>query len=173
MNRKLISPRIFTPLVLVLMAGFFVFDSSNLAAGEPGDQPACKTAQEVIERNLAALGGEGRLRAVKAMTIKGTTGSALLTGGQDVTLYLQKPDMMKQEGLFQIYLYDGWRVIFNNGGSKSALAGTDLEEYRYRLGFYHNCFSLLKWEESFPSAVLEGVKRYGPARQYVVRFPCS
>ena len=43
----------------------------------------CRTPQEVIARNLAALGGEERLRSVRTLVIGGSVGSALLTGGEE------------------------------------------------------------------------------------------
>ncbi len=51
------------------------------------------------------------------------------------------------------------------------MTGGTLEGMRYRLGFYHNAFSLLNWEQYFDTAELAGVKDYGLARQYELRFP--
>jgi hypothetical protein len=74
-------------------------------------------------------------------------------------------------GLFRIILCSGNKRINNSGTSKEKILGGDLEGINYRLGFYHNCFSLLNWESFFPDAELVELKKYGPAAQYRIRFP--
>jgi hypothetical protein len=132
---------------------------------------AALTAGDVIDRNLEAVGGAENIRAIETMILKGATGSALLPPSEEITLYLRKPDSFKQVGSYRVILCDGGRFLFNDGGELTELQGGDLEGMLYRIGFYHNAFSLLKWERYFPSAKLLGTRRYGPAQQYEILFP--
>jgi len=149
-------------LILLLTA----FSVSAAAAG--GD---CRTAREVIEKNLEAVGGAERIRAVESLVLEGASGSALLPPSEEVTLYLLKPDRLKQVGDFRIVLCDGGRCIHNDGVEEQEMSGGTLEGMRYRMGFYHNAFSLLNWEEHFDRAELTRIKDYGLARHYELRFP--
>jgi len=128
------------------------------------------TAQEVIARNLEAVGGAEKIRGIEGMTIEGLTGSALLPPTEEVTLFLKKPDRMRQQGLFRIILCKDGKVFYNNAGDQRELTGDALDGLNYRIGFYHNAMSLLKWEDAFATARLEGKKRYGPSDQYVLRL---
>jgi hypothetical protein len=129
------------------------------------------TAQQVIAANLDAIGGADRIRAIDTMVITGGTGSAMLTSTEALTLYLARPERFKQQGLFRIVLADGDRLVVNTGREVRELEGSAAQELAYRLGFYHNAFSLLEWEPFFAAAELEGTKRYGPTEQYVLRLP--
>jgi hypothetical protein len=129
------------------------------------------TAQEVIARNLQAVGGAEAIRAIDTMVISGGTGSALLPSTEDVTLYLARPERFRQQGQFSVLLADGERALYDNGVEQTEITGSNAEELGYRLGFYHHGFSLLAWEESFPRAELVGIKRYGPIEQYQLRLP--
>jgi hypothetical protein len=131
---------------------------------------AALTAEEIIDRNLRAVGGADGIRAIETMILRGATGSALLPPSEEITLYLRKPDSFKQVGSYRVILCDGGRYLFNDGGEPAELEGGDLEGILYRIGFYHNAFSLLKWERHFASATLLGLKRYGPAEQYEILF---
>jgi len=131
----------------------------------------CRTAREVIEKNLEAVGGAEKIRAVESLVLRGASGSALLPPSEKVALYLLKPDRLKQVGDFRVVLCDGTRCIYNDGTEETEMTGGTLEGMRYRVGFYHNAFSLLNWEAHFDEAVLAGVKDYGLARQYELRFP--
>lgn len=131
----------------------------------------CRTAREVIEKNLEAVGGVERIRALESLVLRGASGSALLPPSEEVTLYLLKPDRLKQVGDFRVVLCDGGRYLYNDGTAESEMTGGTLEGMLYRLGFYHGAFSLLKWEQYFDTAELAGVKDYGLTRQYELRFP--
>lgn len=128
------------------------------------------TALEVIEKNLDALGGEKKIQAVDTLMVKGAFGSALLPPSQEMTLYLKKPGLMKQEGTFSILLANAEGVVVNDGTTTRPITGADLDEIDYRIGFYHNCFSLLKWKEQFDTAELMAGKRYGAKEQHVIRL---
>ena len=110
--------------------------------------PPPPTAQEIIAGNLEAVGGAERVRAIRTMVITGGAGSALLGTPEELTLFLARPDRFKQQGLFSTVLADGGRLLANDGVEESEITGSSAEELGYRLGFYHNAFSLLKWEES-------------------------
>ena len=69
----------------------------------------CRTAREAIEKNLEAVGGIEQIRAVESPVLKGASGSALLPPSEEVTLYLLKPDRLKQVGDFRVVLCDGRR----------------------------------------------------------------
>ncbi len=149
---------------IVLLAAISLYSASA-----QGDD--CRTAREVIKKNLEAVGGVEHIRAVESLVLKGASGSALLPPSEEVTLYLLKPDRLKQVGDFRVVLCDGQRFLYNDGSEESAMTGGTLEGMRYRLGFYHNAFSLLKWEAYFDTAELTGVKEYGLSRHYELRFP--
>lgn len=156
--------------VLVVLAGLTACASTPEPVAEPlPARPA--TAQAIIARNLEALGGAGPIRGIETMVVRGGTGSALLTSAEDVTLYLARPDRFKQQGLFSVVLADDGRLVFNDGVESAEISGSNAEELGYRLGFYHNAFSLLKWEQYFPRAELVGIKRYGPTEHYELRLP--
>lgn len=143
------------------------------AAVAPQSPNMCTTAQEVIDRHFEALGGREKIREIDTLTLKGSVGSALLPSGQEITLYLKKPDKYKQVGSFRITLCNGETFVYNNGGEKVPLSKENLENLKYRIGFFHNGFSLLHWKDSFPSAELEEIKAYGPVKQYMIRFPTA
>lgn len=153
-------------VLILLLAAFSV----STAADGGGD---CRTAREVIEKNLEAAGGVEAIRAVESLVLKGASGSALLAPSEEVTIYLLKPDRLKQVGDFRIVLCDGNRYICNDGVEEQEMSGGTLEGMRYRIGFYHNAFSLLNWEAYFDEAELLGVKDYGLARHYELRFPAA
>ena len=97
---------------------------------------------EDLDVVVEAVGGAAPIRAIETMVVTGGTGSALLTSAEDITLYLAKPDRFKQQGLFSIVLADGERLLYNNGVEQTEITGVNAEELGYRLGFYHNAFSL-------------------------------
>jgi len=165
MNEKIVL------FLLLIAAGGFAACALQENTVEPSTHPeVCGTAQEVLDKNLEAIGGMERIRNVKTMTIKGSYGSTLLPSGQEMTLYLKRPDMMKQDSTFRVLLCNGDRIVYNNGGTMVRLPAENLKDIRYRVGFYHDCFSLLKWEAAFPTAELLEIKQYGPLKQYVIRF---
>ncbi|MFH2000508.1 MAG: hypothetical protein ABIK28_12555, partial [Planctomycetota bacterium] len=129
------------------------------------------TAREIIDKNLDTLGGADRIRAIHTLMIDCLSGSALLTPTEKTTIYLKKPDLLKQESLYRLIVNNGKHCISNAGGKKTVLQDENLEGIRYRLGFYHNAFSLLAWEPFFPSAELVEIKEYGSGSQYVLNFP--
>ena len=86
---------------------------------ETNDEP--KTAQEVIARNLKAVGGAERIGAVKTMALHGASGSALLPPSERVTVYLAAPNRLKQVGAFRIILCDGTRCVNNKGETTEAV----------------------------------------------------
>jgi hypothetical protein len=152
------------------MKRFLILPFLILGCASP-PEPQETTAQEIIARNLDAVGGAEKIRGIRCMTIDGLTGSALLPPTEEVTLYLEKPDKMRQQGLFRIILCRDGKVFYNNAGQQNELTGDALDGLNYRVGFYHNAMSLLKWEDAFDTVQLEGKKRYGPSEQYVLRFP--
>lgn len=167
-------------LLFVLWTGFLACSAAYREADAPAPPapstaPAgperCATAQEVIARNLEAIGGADRIRAVRTMTLEGNFGSALLTTAEPITIYLEKPENLKQQGAFRVTLFSNGRAVYNNGLKPQVLSGGNQERIEFRVGFYHNCFSLLKWEALFQKAELEEIKRYGDTAQYVILFP--
>lgn len=144
--------------------------SLPLPAAGAGEQ-LLSTARQVIDANLEAVGGVGKLEGIETLMLRGASGSALLPPSEKSTVWLQKPDKFKQVGAFRIILYDGERCVLNDGEEVRDLTGGTLENMKYRTGFYHNGFSLLKWERYFSSAQLLGIKRYGSVKQYELLFP--
>ena len=137
----------------------------------PFEQARCATAREVLDRYFEAIGGRERFEAIRSLRIEGGSGSALVETTQDVTLFLEKPDRLRQQGGFRIVLHDGNRTIMNNGARQYELQGSTLEEFGYRLGFYHAGFSLLKWADHFEAARLTGFRTFGKTGQYEITLP--
>lgn len=149
--------------------------SSNAAREQPTKEIIAKeiTAREIIEKNLKAVGGAEKIRAIDTLKVHCLSGSALLPATEETTLYLRKPDTMKQESLYRIMLCKDGRISFNAGGTRRTLSKGNIEGVNYRRGFYHNAFSLLNWESCFPSVKLAGKKDYGATSQYVLTFPAA
>lgn len=146
-------------LLLVILTGCLSQDQTRI------------TAQEALNRNLAAVGGADKLRNLDSLILNVVMGSALVTPSEKATLYLKKPNLIKQEGLFRAILFTKEKQVINTGEKKIKISGENLENMAYRAGFYHNGFSLMKWEKFFPTAVLEQVKDYGLTKQYKIVFP--
>ncbi|MFH2001375.1 MAG: hypothetical protein ABIK28_16960 [Planctomycetota bacterium] len=161
----------------------FVFTWLVMAAGLPlragegeEDRPAevkaqCTTAIEVIERNLEAVGGREKIRTIESLIIEGELEGVDPPPRRKVTLYAKKPDRLRQEGLFSVTVFNGKGFVNESKGMPVPLTESDEDELRYRIGFIHNSFTLLKWEPLFSKAELKGIKRYGPVEQYVILFP--
>ncbi len=80
-------------------------------AGAPTAR-ATPTADEILERNLAALGGRAKVSAVRSLRLEATQGSAGTAGGSvPVTIYWKRPDRIRiespEEGLAKVVAFDG------------------------------------------------------------------
>ena len=82
-----------------------------LGAGGPaaGTTP---TADEILERNLAALGGKARMQAVRTLRFTATQWSGGATGqSAPMTVYWKRPDRLRieapEEGLLKVLAFDG------------------------------------------------------------------
>ncbi|MEO8197717.1 MAG: hypothetical protein ABI689_13460 [Thermoanaerobaculia bacterium] len=93
-----------TLALLAAMAGL-------AGAGTP-TAPATPTADEILERNLAALGGRAKVSAVRSLRLEATQGSAGAGGGSvPLTVYWKHPDRLRietpEEGLVKVVAFDG------------------------------------------------------------------
>lgn len=145
--------------------------SEGTGSGDADANALCSTAMEVIEKNLAAVGGIERLRAIESLIIEGEVEEVAPPPKRKKTLHLNKPALLKEEGLFSVIVFDGEKARKETRGKSVALEEADVDELRYRAGFVHNAYSLLNWEAHFEKAELKGIKRYGPIKQYVLLFP--
>jgi len=89
---------------LALLAGL-------AGAGAPAS-PTTPSADEILERNFAALGGKASLRALGSLTYEGTE----QTGGKSlpVKVYWKRPDRLRieapEQGLDKVQAFDGERA---------------------------------------------------------------
>ncbi|MHC4943674.1 MAG: hypothetical protein ACYTG7_11715 [Planctomycetota bacterium] len=160
-------------ILLLLVAALCVPGCVSQKSGTQLEQdPAsCVTVQEVIDKHFEALGGREKIEEIDSLILHVVSGSALLPPSEKALLYLKKPDKFKQEGAFRVVLCNGREAVQNSGNEITTLTAGDLDGMIYRIGFYHNAFSLLKWKDHFAGAKLEELKRYGEEAQYMIRFP--
>lgn len=93
--------------MLALLAGM----ACMAGAGAPTAR-ATPTADEILERNLAALGGRAKVSAVRSLRLEATQGSGGTGGGSvPVTIYWKRPDRIRiespEEGLAKVVAFDG------------------------------------------------------------------
>jgi hypothetical protein len=160
-------------VIAVILSSAAWAGPAQVDAGAGEEKAELRTAQEVIARNLEAVGGADRIAAVTAMALTGASGSALLPPSERVTVYVARPNKLKQVGDYRVVLCTGGECVSNNGDATRVLDGGVRERLEYRLGFYHSCFSLLAWKDLHDAAELVGVKDYGGTRQYEIRLPAA
>jgi outer membrane lipoprotein-sorting protein len=110
--------------------------SDGQGAGEREGEDATLSADEILERNFAALGGRERIRAVRTLYLEAT----LEAGGRSepLKLYWQRPDRLRieapNEGLDTLQVFDGEKAWFTYpalpGFEVQILDGADREALR-------------------------------------------
>lgn len=93
--------------MLALLAGM----ACMAGAGAPTAR-ATPTADEILERNLAALGGRAKVSAVRSLRLEATQGPGGTAGGSvPVTIYWKRPDRIRiespEQGLAKVVAFDG------------------------------------------------------------------
>lgn len=153
-----------SPLVLGLVLA--------LAAVGPayGAQSSALDAPSIIKRYFEAIGGRQKIESVQDMVIHGRYGS-VYAPGDTMTLYLKKPDMLRRETFGLIVTFNGRTGYINSFGDLKEAEGDNLASLRYYAGFFHNCFSLLKFGDSLERAEYIGERSLGPQREYVISIP--
>lgn len=129
------------------------------------------TAGEVIDKYFEAIGGKERVEAVNNLVIGGYYGNVFLVRGDSMTLYLQKPHSLRRETYGRIITFDGENGYINSFGDLSEAEGDNLTSLGYYAGFFHNCFSLLKFGEALDDARYVGESRLGPQHEHVISIP--
>ena len=129
------------------------------------------TAGEVIDEYFEAIGGRDRVEAVHNLVIGGYYGNVFLVRGDSMTLYLQKPHSLRRETYGRIVVFDGENGYINSFGDLTEAEGDNLTSLRYYAGFYHNCFSLLKFGEALEKAEYLGERQLGPQREHLISIP--
>ncbi|MHC4944292.1 MAG: hypothetical protein ACYTG7_14855 [Planctomycetota bacterium] len=167
----------FLPILLAAaLAAACAADKTNIEKIEDPSSATVEekafTAREIIDRNLAATGGEERLRAVQSLSMEGKQGSIIMTPPpEDVTAYFKKPHHFKMKSGFQIVTYDGEEVLICTGEEPKPITGPDRADLEFRIGMAIHCFSLLNWEPFFEQALFAGRKKYGSHEEYILKFP--
>lgn len=104
--------------------------------GEGQEKGAALTADEVLERNFAALGGRERIRAVRTLYLEATQQAEDRT--EPLKLYWKRPDRLRieapNEGLDTLQVFDGEKAWFTYpalpGFEVQILDGADREALR-------------------------------------------
>jgi hypothetical protein len=146
------------------------FAMAGAVAPARGLQRSTPDAQAIIERYFEAIGGRDKIESVQGMVIHGRYGN-VYAPGDTMTLYLKKPDMLRRETFGLTVTYDGHSGYINSFGDLKEAEGDNLTSLRYYAGFFHNCFSLLKFGDSLRAATFAGERTLGPQREYVVIIP--
>jgi hypothetical protein len=128
-------------------------------------------SRDIIDDYFEAIGGRARLEAVENLVIGGYYGNVFLERGDSMTLYLKKPSSLRRESFGRVVTFDGTSGYTNVFGELSQAGGDNLASLRYYAGFFHNCFSLLKFGGALDKAVYLGERRLGPQREHVISIP--
>ncbi len=128
-------------------------------------------ANNIIKKYFDAVGGRANIEAVDNLVIGGYYGSVFVVRGDSMTLYLKKPHSLRRESFGRIVTFDGENGYTNVFGELSEAEGDNLVSLRYYAGFFHNCFSLLKFGDALDDAVYLGERRLGPQHEYVLSIP--
>jgi len=126
---------------------------------------------EIIGKYFDAIGGEERIEAVDNLTIGGYYGNVFIVRGDSMTLYLKKPHSLRRESYGRVITYDGKIGYTNYFGELTEAEGNYLTSLRYYAGFFHNCFSLLKFGDALGKAKYLGERQLGPQYEHVISIP--
>jgi hypothetical protein len=152
------------PLVLVSL--LVALSLALVAAPTQGE-----TSGEVIDKYFEAIGGVERIEAVQDIVIGGYYGNVFLVRGDSMKLYLKKPHSMRRETYGRIVTFDGENGYINSFGELTEAEGDNLTSLNYYAGFFHNCFSLLKFGEALEEASYLGERQLGPQSEHVISIP--
>jgi hypothetical protein len=117
-----------------------------------GTAAGAQTVDEIVNRNLEALGGRAALDRVQSLR---QTSQLVLTGSESrIVVYAKRPNLIRQElkiaGQTVVQAFDGsigWTVNRLLGAtSPTPLAGADLEALRHQVA----------WEGALPAARTRG-----------------
>lgn len=159
-------------VLLVLVSGSLALCAVPEGSAEEGPDPKRHAAAlKLIERHLAAVGGEESLRAIRSLDITGGGGYPGYPPSETATIYVKAPDLYKQIGSTSVVLSAGDRQVMDTGNGEEPLP-EDLEaRLRFLVPFTLDAFSLLRWESHFGRAEYLGKKTYGEEFFYVLRIP--
>jgi hypothetical protein len=154
--------RISSIVILLLSAALLQCSGSRNGAGP---------AQDIINKYFEAVGGRRNIEAADNLVVSGYYGSVFVPQGDSMTLYLKKPHSLRRESFGRVITFDGENGYINTFGELREAEGNNLASLRYYAGFFHNCFSLLKFEDALDDAVYIGEKTLGPQREHVLSVP--
>jgi hypothetical protein len=131
--------RMFSIAILLLLATLL-----QCAGGRDDADPA----QDIIDKYFEAIGGKRSIEAVDNLVMSGYYGSVFVPQGDSMTLYLKKPYSLRRESFGRVITFDGENGYINVFGELTEAGGDNLASLRYYAGFFHNCFSLLKFGDA-------------------------
>ena len=143
----------------------------TLLAEGAGGRGQSDRSREIIANYFKAIGGKTRIEAVQHLVIGGYYGNAFLPRGDSMTLYLKKPSALRRESFGRILAYDGNLGYSNSFGELAEIRGDNLTSLRYTAGFFHNFFSLVKFDDALGKAVYLGERQLGPQHEHVISIP--
>ena len=135
------------------------------------DQKQADPSIGIIDKYFDALGGKELIEAVENLVIGGYYGNVFLVRGDSMTLYLKKPLSLRRESYGRVITYDGKIGYMNSFGELKEAERDYLTSLRYYAGFFHNCFSLIKFGDSLDKAKYLGERRLGPQNEHVISIP--
>ncbi|MFH2001200.1 MAG: hypothetical protein ABIK28_16075 [Planctomycetota bacterium] len=128
-------------------------------------------ALKVIERNLDAVGGAERVRAIHSLKLKGGQGEMLTLPSLNTVFCLAGEGLFKQMSGTEVVLCNGEKQVFDAGGGEQPLPEDYMDNIAFQLALMRKGFSLLLWESYFDRAEYLGKKRHGAEKEYVVLIP--
>jgi hypothetical protein len=136
-----------------------------------GERTNTNPATDLINKYFDAVGGRKSLAAADNLVLSGYYGNVFVARGDSMTLYLKKPYSLRRESFGRVITYDGRTGYTNVFGELTEAGGDNLTSLRYYAGFFHNCFSLLKFGSALDQAVYLGERWLGPQHEYIISIP--
>jgi len=131
---------------------------------------AAQTAEQIIEKSIAATGGRATMEKVTSMFSKGLMGTSTAEMHNSVEFYAKAPNkrlivMYFEEAGEMRQGFDG-TVAWSQMPMQEAveLTGAQLDAVKREAVFN----PALKWRELYPKAVLKGVEKSGARRVYAI-----
>ncbi|NIO28644.1 MAG: hypothetical protein GTO29_08835 [Candidatus Latescibacteria bacterium] len=150
-------------LAVLLLLTFLVQCARERGPADP--------SSDIIDKYFDAIGGKNSIEAVDNLVIGGYYGNVFIVRGDSMTLYLKKPLSLRRESYGRVITYDGETGYMNAFGELTETKGDYLTSLRYYAGFFHNCFSLLKFGDALDEATYLGERHLGPQHEHVISIP--
>jgi hypothetical protein len=157
----------------ILLLAFLVFAAAAAQAQQPA-KPAL-TAEQVIEKSIAATGGRPAMEKISSSYAKGLMEFPASETHGVIERYAKAPDkqltVTNLEGVGESRQgFDG-RVAWSQDptGQVAELTGAALEDFKRGAAFN----ALLNWRDLYPKAELAGKQAVGGSEAYVIKLTAA